>query len=173
MNGEARRKRIDILSRKNRGDRLKPAVFRRFSSLLGVEAQSIRLIDLESTDKLYDYIRKARPFSKEALELSERSRYLYSSEVGEVQRLIADIRGSFEDVPIVLLHEVSEVTGGIKLTLHSILDKAFDLFRLDGEDLVAISPDLSTGLMIEYFSDNTGVGLPRGYRASAWQCRPR
>jgi len=162
-----RMEKIDFLARQNRGRHIKQEVARRFGAALRLPSEQVVFTDLELTDNLWaEY---AKRFSEVAVEQRDRGYYLYTEDKGCVDAAIEKIKETFKDVPMILLHEAAEFTGGIGLSLNACLDNYERLAQLNGEDLVAVNNDLNTVLMIEYFTDNTGPENKNVYRLTAWQ----
>ena len=169
MEPKSRAARINFLSRRSRGNRLRPEVALQFENRLGAPANTLRFLDLEGTDRLRSSVLERHAFSKEAVGMKSKGYHMLLLERETLHSVLAEIRGSFADRSMVLLHELSQFTGGIELDLYSILERAFCLFDLDGEDLVAVENDLATGLMLEYFTDRGALRTQRTYRLVAWQ----
>lgn len=162
-------KKIDFLARKNRGRHIKQEVARRFGMSLGLPSDRIIFADLEATDDLNAKATYEKMFAETAVKRRNKSFYLYTEDKRCVDDVLKKIKETFKDVPMILLHEAAEFTGGIELSLNACLDNYENLAQFNGEDLAAVSNDLNTALMIEYFTDRTEEGEKNVYRLAAWQ----
>jgi len=164
-----RMEKIDLLARKNRGRQIKQEVARRFERALQLPSGKVTFTDLEWTDNLRARTTYQEVFAEAAVKCRSKSYYLHTEDKGRVDEAVKKIKDGFKDVTMILLHEAAEFTGGIELSLNACLDNYEYLAQLNGEDLVAVSNDLATALMIEYFTDNTGPENKNVYRLAAWQ----
>jgi hypothetical protein len=164
-----RMKKIDFLARQNRGRHIKQEVARRFGISLRLPSDKVIFVDLELTDNLRAQATYEKVFSEAVVKCKSKGYYLYTEDKRRVDETVRKIREIFKDVPMILLHEAAEFTGGIDLNLHTCLDNYEYLAQLNGEDLIAVSNDLNTALNIEYFTDNTGPENKNVYRLAAWQ----
>ena len=164
-----RMKKIDFLARQNRGRHIKQEVARRFGISLQLPIDQVIFADLELTDNLSAQTTYQEMFTEVAVKWRNNSHYLYTEDKRRVDEAVKKIKESFKDVPMILLHEAAEFTGGIELSLNACLGNYEHLAQLNGEDLVAVSNDLNTVLMLEYFTDNTGPENKNVYRLTAWQ----
>jgi hypothetical protein len=162
-------KKIDFLARKNRGRHIKQEVARRFGILLRLPSDQVIFTDLELADNLRTEAEYEKMFSEAAVKRRSRSYYLYTEDKRHVDEAIKKVKETFKDVFMILLHEAAELTGGIELSLSACLDNYEYLAQLNGEDLVAVSKDLNTALMVEYFTDSIESESKNVYRLAAWQ----
>jgi hypothetical protein len=161
--------KIDLLARKNRGRQIKQEVAGRFERAMRLPSGKVTFADLELTDNLRARATYQDVFAEMAVKSRNKSYYLYTEDKRQVDETVKKIKENFKDVAVILLHEAAEFTGGIELSLNSCLDNYEYLSQLNEEDLVAVSNDLTTALMIEYFTDSTGPENKNVYRLAAWQ----
>jgi hypothetical protein len=125
--------------RRNRGKLLLPAYLRSASAWLDRPVESIVLVPLEETDALRAAMHELP---------HEVMRFESTDARQRAQRFLARLRWVNASSPMVLMEPGSEVCGGILTSFSEVIDRAFNIVQLDGEDLRAYGHDRSRGLWV-------------------------
>lgn len=168
MNDENKAYCASISMRKLHGKKMQNEIAIKYSKWLGVSLDMIVFVCLEKTDSLLHFLKTKTPFSEPHIK-EKGGFYIYTENKESVEHSIENLKKQFEDCSVILIHENSEYTGGIKVHLKQAFSKAFELCQFEGEDMLLLSEDLKTGVILEHFRDRREDGTKDVYRFAAWQ----
>lgn len=130
---------LEAALRRNRGRLLRPEYLQTASRWLGRPVDSVVTLSLEATDHLRQTMH-AHPHQVQRFEGPDAR--------ARVRTRLGRLRLTNEAGPMVVLARGSEYCGGLLSDLSEVVDHAFDIAALDGEDLRAYALDGSRGLWV-------------------------
>lgn len=125
-----RSRRLELALRRDTGRRLLPKRLDDLSRSLDKPGESIVLLDLERTDRIWDALRHAQQLSRDKPNAAFQ-RTWPASERGQVKRVLNKIEEHAPDRPLYLLRALSDYCGAVETTSSEILGHAFRLIGLD------------------------------------------
>lgn len=141
-------RRLELAVRRNHGRRMCAEWRAGLAAILGRSASTIKTTSLETVDAALASmeVRLANPPSESDIAF-------VASDVREVAHRLTSLTGDVSNREMYLLHRDSEYCGAVITTLREILDRAAELIPVEGDDVVAQSPDGLVGLVIDYVSE--------------------
>lgn len=160
--------RLQLSLRKNTGKKLLPEMIKEVSEALSQDASQIRLVDLETTDETWS----AFTSSWKEHKMKDGIEFVKTWGMEDSQKAKSYVKQIQAQVPdtVVLLFRpfFSEYCGAVETSSHQILHHAFDLVKLDDNDVYASSPDGCSGIVISYSTQKNVAGSYQVYEFSSW-----
>ena len=158
---------LQLKLRQHQGKQLLPRYLGDLSRSLNKSTEDIKVLDLETTDKLWKILLGERQLHLEGAKPSLRRIWL-ADDIEEVKRLLNGLKERIPDRPMVLFRSLSEYCGAVETTSREVLENAFRLISLDGEDLMAIDYEGSYGIVFENYTEWTETGSLEVYQLLIW-----
>ena len=150
---EARRERIQMLSRMSRGSKELPQLMNSLSKILDKVPSSAEFIPLPETDKLWDIYGKGYAESRVG-SVGTYRRFFKSSEWKMLNELIVCVAGTLLENEAFLLLRQSRVCGAVPAGVSTLLKHFDEIIDLDGDGLRLVAATLTQGLMIDRNPDD-------------------
>src|SRR5450631_3454915 len=160
---EIRQKKIQLLSRKNRGRVATPSFLTALSDALGEPIEANALISLPDTDTLLETFRDGYLCATAPGALSYRKFFLPNEEAS-VFRLAFCLAERLRDEDGFFLTKLSEECGAVHLNVSTLLKHAESVIRFDGDSVSALSKDRQEGLLIDHNPDDP----EQAYEVAVW-----
>lgn len=145
-------KRLQIAVRRNQGKQLQSAFIQELTSTLGRRDDSIRVLSLDETDPLWEKVESRVEACNNGKMPCYRRRWI-ESQLEELRSFLNQLREILPSEPMVLFRLASEYCGAIETDTQEVLDRALQLVSLDQEDLIAVSRNVSKGIMLSLDTD--------------------
>jgi hypothetical protein len=144
---ESRKYRMQLAVRRNEGKRLLPKLLDDFSLALHVNASDLHLADLEATDRIWEAFTTSHHEAGQGITTKSWPTGVFV----EAKEYVDELDRQTPDLPMFLFRPfLSEYCGALMTTSHQIFNHAFDLIRLDDDDIMASSEDGISGIIISY-----------------------
>lgn len=159
---------LALAVRRNKGRGLADAFREQVAGALGREPGSLRVTGLEEHDRAAVVFGDAR--TRAAAECGAPGRHcLNTTDPGEVAPFLASIRPGFPSAEMLLFREDGKYCGAVHVTSAELFERFFSLFEVDGEDLLACTPDGAAGLFAAAWEEPGRRPGPRVvYAVQAW-----
>jgi len=160
--------RLQLSLRRNTGKKLLPKMIEEVSAALSQDASQLRLVDLETTDKTWS----AFTSSWKEHKTKDGNGFVKTwviEDFQEAKSYVDQLQAQVPDTVVFLFRPfLSEYCGAVETLSHQILRHAFDLVKLDDDDVYASSPDGRSGIVISYSTQKNVVGSYQIYEFSSW-----
>ncbi len=158
-----RQRKIQSLSRRNRGRATSASFLARLTAALGESIGQETLMSLEETDALLESFRKGYSKSLERDAVSYNKKFSLRQReclFGEVECLGKQLT---KDTGMLITKESMDA-GAVRLNMSLLLKRASAIIRLDGDSLSVISTDKRQGVMIDFNPDSA----EQAYEFAVW-----
>ena len=146
--------KLQLGLRRHQGRQLLDRFLTDLSDRLHRPKESFRLLTLEQTDALIESLARERQSHMDGTKAAFRL-IVPSTEVQTVQAVIATLKGEVLDQRMYLIRALSEYCGAVEVTEREVLENLFGLIELDQEEAKAVAPDVSYGIVLDYYSQRT------------------
>lgn len=164
---DTRATRLALALRENKGRALMADFKQTVASALCRPADSLQLVTLSETDDAWSTFGAARTHAVEncgnpgfsCVEAADRQDFATA-----VFRVAAD----FPPTDLLLFREQSKYCGAVRVQSRELFEHLFSLLELDGEDLLACTPDGSAGIFAAWWEEPNSATVPHTYALQAW-----
>lgn len=155
--------------RRNKGRALMADFRRDTAASLGRPEESLQLASLEDTDEVWSLFGPARERAQEMCGnpgyhcLTTDDRQVLDSYVGR-------LAPEFPQLGMLLFREAAQYCGAVHGDSRELFHRLSHLIELDGEDLLACTPDASAGIFAAWWEEPGGRQV---YTLQAWHGAPK
>lgn len=158
MNNVPMNSKLEFLSRRNQGKHLMTEYIHSLSKIMDIDSEVLfnNVLDLGETDTVYNqFISNIKAIGNGSY-TNQFTRF----SLGKSPESIAEIENTAKSImkpaKFYLLTKLSHFCGAVKINSEVIVNNISELVYYDGDSCNLVSPELTTGLMIDFHTETSG-----------------
>lgn len=162
-----RKRQLELGLRRNRGRTRCPPFVEDMAGRLQRPPASIRRLDLEESDAFWE--RFTQQFVPDVRSRGDFVEFAWPvAELNEVQRAVRMLNDALPDENVIVFRALWTICGAVESTSREIFESAFRLVDLNGEELIAVSHDMATAVVLGFNTDWFPSGPVDLYQLTAY-----